>query len=810
MRKNIILFIAILILSLTGFSLLSSGRIYALSGSDFSAGRIIDDSIFFNANSMNTTDIQNFLNAKVPSCDTWGNQIYSGGTTRAVYGASKGNPAPYSCLKDYRQTTTTKTPDAYCAGHTSGNKSSAQIIYEVSQSCGISPKVLLVLLQKEQSLVTDDWPWNIQYRSATGYGCPDTAPCDAEYYGFFNQVYAAARVYKYYAANPTQFNYRAGRNNYILYNPNTACGGSNVYIQNQATAGLYVYTPYQPNASALNNLYGSGDACGAYGNRNFWRMYNDWFGNTVGNGYEFVDAVNPTPQINPNDVVNARIRIRNTSGTTWYGDGNVPAGQHAFRLATFGYENTPYGNPSDPAWLGTRNQIRMQESSVPYGGVATFNFTFRAPLQYINNYWTRFVPVYDGANFLPYIGLSFTTFTPTPIYSYSVTGSTGIHGNSPPGFTTPASYTIKNTGNVVWFNDASKPAGTYALRLLTTNPFYRNSPFYDSSSWLAQNQIGLSDARTSPGMTTTVPFTLKYPTTPGVYQEGFGLVLDGALAYPDTSQMKFNTNVSSYSYSVTTNTIPSSLMAGQKFEAKISLTNTGSSTWYADGNTPDGVNPVRLMTSGYSTNPLGDLSDSMWIGSRSQVKMTTPSVAPGETGEFSIKLLAPYDINNYNSSFKLVLDGVYIIPATIERNTAIAQLTPSYSQLPGGIHPSATPVSKGQITNGKLIVKNTSNFIWYNDDERPTQFRGGAVRVVMANPYYRNSVFANISDPSWLGSSNQIKLTTPIVNPGESAVFDFTWKAPNISGTYKERFTLVIDGYRLFPDIGMELVTTVL
>ena len=46
------------------------------------------------------------------------------------------------------------------------------------------------------------------------------------------------------------------------------CGTSSVYIQNQATAGLYNYTPYQPNAAALANLYGTGDSCSAYGNRN--------------------------------------------------------------------------------------------------------------------------------------------------------------------------------------------------------------------------------------------------------------------------------------------------------------------------------------------------------------------------------------------------------------------------------------------------------------------------------------------------------------------------------------------------------------
>lgn len=254
---------------------------HALSGSQFQAGNIIDDAVFFNRSSMSVQDIQNFLNAKVPNCDTWGTQMHSSGRTRAQHGAANGSPAPYTCLKNYTQNTPSKPAEnQLCNAYGGGTKSSAQIIYDVAQVCGINPQVLLVLLQKEQSLITDDWPWPIQYRSATGYGCPDTAPCDAEYYGFFNQVYNAARIYKKYARDANSYNYRAGRNNSILYNPNAACGSSNVYIQNQATAGLYVYTPYQPNQAALNNLYGSGDGCSAYGNRNFWRMFSDWFGST--------------------------------------------------------------------------------------------------------------------------------------------------------------------------------------------------------------------------------------------------------------------------------------------------------------------------------------------------------------------------------------------------------------------------------------------------------------------------------------------------------------------------------------------------
>src|SRR5690606_17851371 len=64
----------------------------------------------------------------------------------------------------------------------------------------------------------------------------------------------------------------------ILYNPNPGCGSSSVFIENNATAALYNYTPYQPNAAAMANYPRVGDGCSSYGNRNFWFLYNNWFG----------------------------------------------------------------------------------------------------------------------------------------------------------------------------------------------------------------------------------------------------------------------------------------------------------------------------------------------------------------------------------------------------------------------------------------------------------------------------------------------------------------------------------------------------
>jgi hypothetical protein len=279
------------ILGVTLLALVASfafGTSTSYANSAWNAGRIIDDSVFFNKNTMSVGDIQNFLNSKQPNCDTMGTkQSEFGGGTRAQYGASKGYPAPFVCLKDYKENVTTKANNLHGANPGSGAKSSAQIIWDVSQQFNINPQALLVMLHKESDrLLTDDWPWSSQYRAAMGYGCPDSGPnysanCNSSYYGFYNQVYNAARQFRLYANSPQNYRYKAGQNNTIQFNPDPNCGSASVYIQNQATAGLYNYTPYQPNAATMAVPIGQTAPCGAYGNKNFWYFFNTWFGSST-------------------------------------------------------------------------------------------------------------------------------------------------------------------------------------------------------------------------------------------------------------------------------------------------------------------------------------------------------------------------------------------------------------------------------------------------------------------------------------------------------------------------------------------------
>jgi len=249
---------------------------------DFNPGNIISDALFYNGGDMSVTAIQDFLEDQVPVCDTNGSLTTSSGASRAQVGINYGNPPPFTCMFEYSATTQERINDTVCDDIPAGTRTAAQMIYDVSVACDVSARAIIATIQKEQSLITDDWAWESQYRAAMGYGCPDSAPCATEYEGLFNQIWHGARQFRNYAINPSAYRYRAGQTINIPYHPSSSCGGATVTIQNNATAALYNYTPYQPNQAALDNLYTTGDSCSSYGNRNFWRLFNEWFGSTTG------------------------------------------------------------------------------------------------------------------------------------------------------------------------------------------------------------------------------------------------------------------------------------------------------------------------------------------------------------------------------------------------------------------------------------------------------------------------------------------------------------------------------------------------
>lgn len=249
-----------------------------LPSAGFKPGYIISDANMYNGKSLSAAQIQSFLNQQVPRCTI--------GDAGRKAGSKWGNTTVAShCLRNLTVTTQNRAANAYCGAYTGAkNESAAQIIAKVGVACGINPKVLLVRLQLEQSLVLDTWPTVRQFSFATGWNCPDSGPgnsanCNNGTAGFIDQVYGSAWQLKRYKAHPAEYNYRPNRTNPIQWHPNKGCGTSNVYIENDATAALYIYTPYRPNQAALNAGWNAAsNSCSTYGNRNFYQYYRAWFG----------------------------------------------------------------------------------------------------------------------------------------------------------------------------------------------------------------------------------------------------------------------------------------------------------------------------------------------------------------------------------------------------------------------------------------------------------------------------------------------------------------------------------------------------
>ncbi len=251
----------------------------AADASRFDPGLIISDSVFYDFGTMKVSDIQRFLESKVPTCK-----------------AKAGDP---TCLRNYVDDELDKPgEDGKCLPMTAKPaQTAAQIIYDIAHACGINPKVLLVVLQKEQGLIQSVNPTPYMYKAAMGFGCPDSDPaiCGKVHSGLFNQLYKAAGQLQWYGDPRGSFTYmKVGRTSNIRYSPNASCGTKPVLIKSIATTALYYYTPYTPNDAAMKNLYGSGDSCSAYGNRNFWRFYTDWFGSTIGGGFLLKSASSGT------------------------------------------------------------------------------------------------------------------------------------------------------------------------------------------------------------------------------------------------------------------------------------------------------------------------------------------------------------------------------------------------------------------------------------------------------------------------------------------------------------------------------------
>ncbi len=211
---------------------------------EFDPNNIISDAQMLDHSTMSTQDIQNFLEeqgsflASYHVEDTYG-EIRS--AAEIIYNATNRN---FNCSQEEMEKDSER-PE--------GEKKCQPITT-------INPKVILVLLQKEQSLISSQNPSQRRLDWATGYAVPDSGNRNYYFEGFGRQVNSAALQFRAYMNNPEYYNYKKGET-YEFKNNYSSKDVSVVTPANKATAALYNYTPH---------VY--------YGNYNFYFFWKKYFG----------------------------------------------------------------------------------------------------------------------------------------------------------------------------------------------------------------------------------------------------------------------------------------------------------------------------------------------------------------------------------------------------------------------------------------------------------------------------------------------------------------------------------------------------
>jgi hypothetical protein len=229
----------------------------------FDPNNIISDLEILDHTSMDLNDIQAFLLAKNSFLANYSCPDAFGTIKKAseiIYNAATNN---YDCDGAILSDTPTETEKILKC-----------------RKITISPKFLLVLLQKEQSLIENSTPGQADLDWATGYGCPDSGGCNPRWQGFGKQVNSAALQFRDYLDNPQFYTYKVG-GTYTVKNTNQV--DSVIVPANQATAALYNYTPHVYNGNYnfykiwqryFTKIYPDGSLMQADGEAGVWLLQN--------------------------------------------------------------------------------------------------------------------------------------------------------------------------------------------------------------------------------------------------------------------------------------------------------------------------------------------------------------------------------------------------------------------------------------------------------------------------------------------------------------------------------------------------------
>jgi RHS repeat-associated protein len=374
------------------------------------------------------------------------------------------------------------------------------------------------------------------------------------------------------------------------------------------------------------------------------------------NNSAFVSQSVPTVMV-PGQVYAVSVTLQNTGATTW-----TPGTNH--RLGS--------QNAQDNTTWGTNRVSLPAGTSIAPGASRTFGFNVTAPAA-AGTYNFQWKMVQDGvewfgaqsANVAVKVGLNDSTFV-----------SQSVPPVMQPGQSYPVTVTWKNTGGSTWTVTGGHKMGSQ-------NP-------ENNFTW-GMHRVDLPGT-TAPGANAAFSWNVTAPGTPGTYNFQWRTAQSGVEWFGAFSQ-NYVVKVGLDNAAFVSQSVPSTMVAGQSYAVSVTMQNTGSTTW-ASGTVGLG-----------SQNPAGNTT---W--GPSKVNLTS-SVAPSAQTTFNFNVTAPSTAGTYDFQWKMVegTNGWFGAQST---NVAVNVTT-------GAPQDNVFFIHTDHLNTPRLVANSTGQTAWRWDQAEP-------------------------------------------------------------------------------------------
>jgi len=373
------------------------------------------------------------------------------------------------------------------------------------------------------------------------------------------------------------------------------------------------------------------------------------------NNAAFVSQSVPAVMV-PGQVYAVSVTMQNNGTTTWTaGAGHNLGTQNAQDNAT---------------WTGSPRAALS--ASVSPGNSATFSFNVTAPST-AGTYNFQWKMVQDGVewfgaqsdNVAVKVGLNDAAFA-----------SQSVPPVMTPGQTYPVTVTMQNTGGKTWTAGTFHGLGS------------QNSQ--DNTTW-GTNRVALPST-TASGANAAFSFNVTAPTTPGTYNFQWKMVQDG-LEWFGALSTNAAIKVGLDNAAFVSQSVPSTMVAGQSYAVSVTMQNTGSTTWAA-GTVGIGSQNAQGTTT--------------W--GPSKVNLASP-VAPSAQTTFNFNVTAPATPGTYNFQWKMVegMSGWFGAQST---NVAVDVTA-------GAPAANVYFIHTDHLNTPRLVANSTGATVWRWDQQEP-------------------------------------------------------------------------------------------